>query len=101
MTLFIDELEMHMHPHLTKHFIQFAREEGVQLIYATHDTTLLDHDLLRRDQIYLIEKDEGGRTHLFSLSSYKNVRKSEAFQKGYLAGRYGAVPVLNRFGANE
>lgn len=63
---------------------------------ATHETSLLDPRLLRRDQVYFIEKDTGGRSHLYSLLEFKP-RKDEAFVRGYLAGRYGAIPFLGSF----
>ena len=66
-----------------------------QLICATHDTNLMDLKLLRRDQIWFTEKDQDGASHLYSLYDFKKKpRKDEAVQKGYLAGRYGALPVL-------
>ncbi len=100
-TILIDELEASLHPLLTRHLVQVMQDEelsnkGAQLVFATHDTTLLDPELFRRDQVWFTEKDKGGGTQLCSLSDYKP-RKGEAMQKGYLSGRYGAVPVLERF----
>ena len=103
-TVFIDELEASLHPLLTRELIKFFQESEVemnaaQLIFATHDTTLLDPDLFRRDQIWFTEKDEDAATQLYSMSDYKErkPRKGEAMQKGYLSGRYGAVPILEAF----
>ncbi len=101
-TILIDEIESSLHPLLTRqlvHIIQGLRidnKEGAQLIFATHDTTLLDPELLRRDQIWFTEKDKNGGTRLCPLSDYRP-RKGEAIQKGYLSGRYGGVPILERF----
>lgn len=97
-TLFVDELNSSMHPMMTRHMLSMfhnasAREARGQLVFACHDTTLLDNDLFRRDQIYFVEKDEQGASHLYSLQDYKP-RKGEALQRGYLEGRYGAVPFL-------
>jgi AAA15 family ATPase/GTPase len=103
-TVFIDELEAHLHPLLTRELIKFIQSpeynrKGAQLIFATHDVTLLDPDLFRRDQIWFTEKDKNGGTQLYSMSDYKErrPRKGEAMQKGYLAGRYGAIPILESF----
>ena len=104
MTLFIDELESSLHPHLVKELIKFIqnpklKRKGAQLIFATHDTTLLEPDLFRRDQIWFTEKDEHSSTRLYPLSDYKP-RKDEAIQKGYLSGRYGAIPIIKKFELN-
>jgi len=103
-TVFIDELEAHLHPLLTREIIRFIQNpecniKGAQLIFATHDVTLLDPELFRRDQIWFTEKDKSGGTQLYSMSDYKErrPRKGEAMQKGYLAGRYGAIPILEAF----
>jgi hypothetical protein len=103
-TVFIDELEAHLHPLLTRELIKFVQNpeynrNGAQLIFATHDVTLLDPELFRRDQIWFTEKDKNGGTQLYSMSDYRErrPRKGEAMQKGYLAGRYGAIPILEAF----
>ncbi len=104
MTLLVDELEASLHPHLVRELINVVQKSkvgktGAQLIFATHDTTLLDPELFRRDQIWFTEKEKGGGTQLYSMSDYKErkPRKGEAMQKGYLAGRYGAIPILEAF----
>ncbi len=103
-TVFIDELEASLHPLLTRELIKFIQDPmnnktGVQLVFATHDVTLLDPELFRRDQIWFTEKDKVAGTQLYSMSDYKErkPRKGEAMQKGYLAGRYGAIPILEAF----
>ncbi len=102
-TIFKDELELNLHPLLTREIINSIRDSehdncSAQLIFTTHDTTLLDPELFGRDQVWFTEKDKQGATQLYSLVDYKEtVRKDEAMQKRYLAGRYGAVPVLERF----
>jgi len=102
--LFKDELELNLHPLLTREIIYFIRNNefeiiSAQLIFTTHDTTLLDPELFGRDQVWFTEKDKDSATQLYSLADYKEstVRKGEAMQKRYLAGRYGAVPILERF----
>jgi AAA15 family ATPase/GTPase len=104
MTLLVDEVESSLHPHLVRELINVVQKSkvgktGAQLIFATHDTTLLDPELFRRDQIWFTEKDKHGSTRLYSMLDYKP-RKSEAMQKGYLTGRYGAIPIIEAFELN-
>jgi hypothetical protein len=99
-TLLVDELNNNLHPVLCRRLIELFlspehNPKGAQLVFTTHDTSLLDHSLFRRDQIWFTEKDARGGTNLYPLSDYK-VRLDEALQKGYLAGRYGAVPLIGR-----
>jgi AAA15 family ATPase/GTPase len=93
----IDELERSMHPMLARKFIEFflkaADNSESQLIFSTHESTLLDLDLMRRDGIWFTEKDQEGATHLYSLADFK-VRKDLRIEKGYLEGRFGAIPFL-------
>ncbi len=96
--LFIDELDARLHPLMTRRIIELfhsplTNPHGAQLIFATHDTNLLDKTLFRRDQIWFAEKDRQGATHLASLAEYR-VRSDAAFEKQYLEGRYGAIPFL-------
>lgn len=91
----IDELDRSMHPLLSKTFLKFYLENRKstqgQLIFSTHETNLLDLNLLRRDEIWFIEKDENGSSHLYSLAEFKP-RKDLKIQKGYMQGRFGAIP---------
>ena len=64
-----------------------------QLIFTTHDTNLLDLDLLRRDEIWFADKDKGGASHLYSLAEFKT-RTDLKIEKGYLNGRFGAIPFI-------
>lgn len=93
----IDELERSMHPMLARKFIEyFLQSNGdtrSQLIFTTHESALLDLDLIRRDGIWFAEKDSAGATHLYSLADFK-VRKDLRIEKGYLEGRFGAIPFL-------
>ncbi len=97
-TLVIDELDCSMHPLLTRKIIEMfhsneTNPKGAQLIFATHDSSIMDSSLFRRDQIWLTEKRRDGSTDLFSLHDIETrPRNTEAFEKNYLAGRYGAVP---------
>ena len=65
------------------------------MIFTTHDTSLLDSDLFRRDQIWFTQLKKGRVTDLYSLAEIKNVRKTENLAKGYIQGKYGAIPLLN------
>ncbi len=93
----VDELERSMHPILAKKFIEYfvkvVHGNASQLIFTTHESTLLDLDLMRRDEIWFTEKDQAGATHLFSLADFK-VRRDLRIEKGYLDGRFGAIPFL-------
>lgn len=100
-TLFVDEIGASIHPLLLRSLLDMmhnpkTNSQGAQLVFTTHDTTLLDHTLFRRDQVWFTEKDPEGATCLYPLTDYKP-RKKEALQKGYLAGRYGAIPFLTEF----
>lgn len=98
-TIVIDEIECSIHPILVKNIINMFRNKeinknGAQLVCTTHETTILSLNAFRRDQIYFTEKDNGtGVTDLYSLDDF-SVRKSENIEKGYLLGRYGAIPFL-------
>ena len=96
--LIIDELDKSLHPFLVHYIVEvFNNSEfnkGSQLIFNTHDTNLLDLNILRRDQIWFTEKDsDNGGSDLYSLSDF-SVRKSENIEKGYMLGRYGGVPLI-------
>ena len=95
--LFVDEFDARMHPRLTRKIVQVfnstkSNPNNAQLVFVTHDSTLLDAKLLRRDQIVFAKKDKYGATELFSLAEFKGVRNDASFEKDYLAGKYGAVP---------
>ncbi len=101
--LAIDELDARLHPLMTRHLIDAIHRspETSQLVFTTHDCSLLDSKLFRRDQIWFTEKDAGGATHLYSLWDYLPVRKDENFRLGYLTGRYGAIPFIGELGFAE
>jgi hypothetical protein len=94
--LLVDELDRSLHPHLAMKIVSIfndpqANPNGAQLLFNTHDTNLLDRDYLRRDQIWFTEKGDDGATRLFPLTDFR-ARKYENLERGYLQGRYGAVP---------
>lgn len=97
--LIADEIDAHLHPLLTKHLISMFNSEelnprGAQLLFTSHNTNLLDLDILRRDQIWFTEKDEQtAATDLFSLYDF-SVRKDAKVERSYLIGRYGAIPFI-------
>ncbi len=99
-TLVIDELDTSLHTLLVRELVRlFHRPDvntcGAQLIFTTHDTSLLDApNLFRRDQVWFVEKDRDQASALVSLSEF-SPRKNEALERGYLMGRYGAVPFLD------
>ncbi len=99
----IDELNRSLHPQLTYKFIQRVLkhivEKPIQVIVTTHESRLLDFDLLRRDEVWFIEKREG-KSSLYSLEEF-NERNDRKIDKAYLDGRYGAVPIFAALYPNE
>ncbi len=100
-TLLVDELDRSLHPHLTRFLVGLFQNadntQNAQLVFTTHDTTLLDTNMLRRDQIWFVEKDPKQSSHFYSLLEY-SPRKDEALERGYLKGRYGAIPFIGTLG---
>ncbi|HRN82652.1 MAG TPA: ATP-binding protein [Nitrosomonas europaea] len=100
LTLVIDELDTSLHTLLVRKLVRLfhcpdINTGGAQLIFTTHDTSLLDApDLLRRDQIWFVEKNRDQASSLVALSEF-SPRKNEALERGYLMGRYGGVPFLS------
>lgn len=111
MVLFVDELDAKLHPLLTRYIINLFHnsEKNIgngQLIYSTHDTVNLNKETFRRDEIWFAEKDKNGISEIYSLSDYimedengnaRKVRNDATYNKDYLTGRYGAIPVLEEF----
>ena len=96
--LIIDELDKSLHPFLVQYIIELFNNDnnssGSQLIFNTHDTNILDLNIFRRDQIWFTEKDNiTGESILYALSDF-SVRNKENIEKGYMLGRYGAVPFI-------
>jgi hypothetical protein len=93
----IDELDRSLHPLLCHAFLKFFVEScpGAcqQMIVTTHETHLLDQELLRRDEIWFVEKDEKQQTRLYSLADLK-IRNDVRVEKGYLQGRFGGIPFI-------
>lgn len=101
-SMFIDELNVKLHPLLLKFIIDlfYDKNSKAQLIYTTHDTTLMDKKFFRRDQIWFVQKDKFGYSELSALSDFK-VRSDASFEKDYLAGVYGGIPFLTDFDMKE
>ncbi len=96
--LIIDELDRSLHELLVRHFVRLFHDpeintKGAQLIFTSHDSSLLEGNLLRRDQVWFVEKGNDLASYLTPLTEY-SARKDEALDRGYRAGRYGAIPVL-------
>ena len=111
MVLFVDELDAKLHPLLTRYIINLFHNSDTnkgngQLIYSTHDIVNLNKETFRRDEIWFAEKDKDGISEIYALSDYileddknagKKVRNDATYNKDYLTGRYGAIPVLEEF----
>lgn len=97
--LVVDEIEDSLHPLLTKRLVEMVQDKsintkGAQLLFTTHEAMLLDLSFFRRDQIWFAEKNEKTcATELYSLASF-SPRKGENVRKGYLQGRFGAIPFI-------
>lgn len=93
--LVVDELDTSLHPLLVHNLVKRLHHDGTdaQLIFTTHDTTLLSQKILRRDQVWFMEKDDKSSTRLYPLSDF-SPRDNEAIERGYLNGRYGGIPFL-------
>lgn len=96
--LIIDEFNNQLHPLLQKYIIDLFYEESKcgQLIYTTHDTSLMDKQFMRRDQIWFTTKNDYGESSLYSLAEFK-IRNDKSFEKDYLGGIYGGIPILKDF----
>lgn len=97
--LVVDELDARLHPLMTQEIISLFNSKttnpnGAQLVFNTQDTNLLDNTLFRRDQIWFVEKDQQGASHLYSLVEFRE-RNDKDFERGYIQGRYGAIPYLS------
>ena len=96
-TYVIDELDRCLHPCLTYKFVEtflkLAKRKNIQLIVTTHESRLMDFDLLRRDEIWFVNKRISGESDIYSLEEY-NTRFDQKIDKAYLEGRYGGVPVF-------
>lgn len=95
--IFYDELDNSLHPKLTKFLIRLfqnpvTNKSNAQLVFASHEVTLLDKEIFRRDQIWFTEKNKYGATELYSAKDVEGVREDTAFDKWYLSGKFGGEP---------
>jgi len=98
-----DEIDRGLHPMLSHRFIELflnLSKGKTQLIATTHETHLMDLDLLRQDEIWMITKHLDGHSVLMSLDQY-NVRFDKRLSKAYLSGLYGGVPIIDTFSGIE
>ena len=105
-TLIVDELDAKLHPLLTRNIVLLfmdpeRNKHGAQLIFATHDTNLLDLSVLRRDQIWFAEKDKVESTDIYSLVEFEEDGQEEPnnkhdIERDYIRGRYGAIPFIGK-----
>jgi uncharacterized protein len=101
--LVVDEIDARLHPLITCAIIALfnnpeTNPHNAQLILTTHDTNLLSNSIFRRDQVWFVEKDRFGASHLYSLVEFK-VRNDASFEKDYIHGRYGAIPFIGNLGS--
>lgn len=97
-TYVIDELDRCLHPMLSYKFVEtffrLAEKKNIQLIVTTHESRLMDFDLLRRDEIWFVNKNVNGESDIYSLEEY-NARFDQKIDKAYMDGRYGGVPIFS------
>jgi AAA15 family ATPase/GTPase len=96
MLLIVDEIDMSLHTRACEAIFQLFTDprintQGAQIIATTHDTNLICSPQLGRDQIWFAEKNANGATEIYPLSDFK-VRENDNFERGYLRGRFGALP---------
>lgn len=100
----IDELERSLHPKLTEHYLKLYmklhKDKRNQLIFTTHESTLMEQSLFRRDEIWFVERSENNSSTIYSLDRFKE-RYDKRLSKAYLEGRYGAIPVFTSFDFTE
>jgi AAA15 family ATPase/GTPase len=96
---FIDEIDKNIHSMMLAKLIEMfnnpnINKGGAQLIFNTHDTSILKSDILKRDEIWFVEKNEEGCSEVYPLTEFKSIREGFNYEKGYLEGRFGAIPYL-------
>lgn len=105
-TLIIDELDRSFHTELSRALVggflaTSSSESRAQLIFTTHDLLLMDPEMLRRDEIWIVEKDRSGQTQASALSEFEGPRKVTDLRKSYLRGRFGGVPSIRTLEFNR
>lgn len=100
----VDELERSLHPKLTERFLQLFMqlhdEQRMQLLFTTHESSIMDQAIFRRDEIWFVERNTENASSIYSLDRFKE-RYDKVLSKAYLEGRYGAIPVFSTFDFRE
>lgn len=100
----IDEMERSLHPNLFNRLIEllneYQKQSNIQVIFTTHESSIMKQDLFRRDQIWLIERNKDNDSRIYSLDTF-NERFDKKISKAYLEGRYGAIPQFKSLHINE
>ena len=100
----IDELERSLHPKLTERFLEYFMEAHkntrMQMLFTTHENSIMNQGLFRRDEIWFVERDSNNASNIYSLDKFKE-RYDKDLSKAYLDGRYGAIPVFKSFSFDE
>ncbi|WP_257274795.1 ATP/GTP-binding protein, partial [Endozoicomonas sp. SESOKO4] len=107
--LFIDELHNSLHPNMVKFLIKLFNDQktnphNAQLVFTTHETSVLDQHVFRRDQIWFCNKDKNQSTTIYPLTDFSPRKGVSNLEKAYLSGRYGALPLVSNFqflGSND
>lgn len=97
--LFIDELHDNLHPSLVRFLVQLFHDDetnpkNAQLVFTTHETSILNQEVFRRDQIWFCEKDDRQATTVYPLTDFRPRKGRENLELAYLSGRYGALPYI-------
>lgn len=102
-TLFFDDSFNLYHPALTRSILEAIHDKDnlIQVCFSSHDVSLIDEEIFRRDQILFVEKDSKGASKIFSLVEFRNNDSKANWRMKYLHGRYGATPILNVFEMNK
>ena len=99
--LVIDELDTSLHPDLARAFVSLFNKEdsnphGAQLVFSTHDVTLLGSGLIRQDEIWMTDKNREGASEFTPLTDFK-LRSRDDIERAYRHGRFGGVPTADDF----
>lgn len=99
--LFVDELHDNLHPRLVQFLVELfhsseTNPKNAQLVFTTHETSILNQEVFRRDQIWFCEKGSDQDTKVYPLTDFSPRKGRENLELAYLAGRYGAVPYMRK-----
>lgn len=100
--LCIDELNVNLHPKLVKFLVELFHDKKInknnaQLLFTTHETSILTQEIFRRDQVWFCDKDKEQCSILYPISDFSPKKDKSNLELGYLSGRYGALPLLRSF----